>query len=79
MVAGGNKQRGIIDKEYAASPTAVLKSVLLTSTIYAAEERDVSVIDIPIDFIQTRINNDENKVILCLRGKIAYLWIKTAP
>ena len=36
MVAGGNKQRGTIDKEDAVSPTAALKSVLLTSTIDAA-------------------------------------------
>ena len=36
MVAGGNKQRSTIDKEDAASPTAALESVLLTSTIDAA-------------------------------------------
>ena len=55
MVAGGNKQRGTIDKEDVASPTSALESVLITSTIDAAEERDVAVIDIPNDFIQTRI------------------------
>ena len=51
MVAGGNKQRGTIDKEDAALPTAALESVLLTSRIDAAEERDVVVIDIPNAFI----------------------------
>ena len=51
MVAGGNKQRGTIDKEDAASPTAALESVLLKSTIDAAEERDFAVIDIPNAFI----------------------------
>ena len=79
MVAGGNKQRGTIDKEDAASPTAALESVLLTSRIDAAEERDVVVIDIPNAFIQNRINNDEDKVVLRLRGKLANLLIKTAP
>ena len=78
MVAGGNNQRGTIDKEDAASPTASLKSVLLTSTIYAAEERDVAMIDIPNAFIQTRIENDEDKVVLRLRGKLADILIKTA-
>ena len=67
MFAGGNNQRGTIDKEDAASPTAALESVLLTSTIDAAEERDSAVIDIPNAFIQTRINNDEDKVVLRLR------------
>ena len=37
MVARGNKQRGTIDKEDAALPTAALESVLLTSTIDDAE------------------------------------------
>ena len=79
MVSGGNKQRGTIDKEDAASPTAALESVLLTSTIDAAEERDFAVIDIPNAFIQTRIKNNEEKVILRLRGKLADFFIKSAP
>ena len=79
MVAGGNKQRSTIDKEDSASPTAALESVLLTSTIDAAEERYVAVIDTPNSFVQTRIKNDEDKVILRLRGNLADLLIKTAP
>ena len=53
--------------------------MLLTSTIDASEERDVAVIDIPNAFIQTRIKNYEDKVIMRLRGKLADLMIKTAP
>ena len=53
--------------------------MILASTIDAAEERDVAVIDIPNSFIQIRINNDEDKVVLRLRGKLADLLIKTAP
>ena len=79
MVAGDNKQRGTIEKEDAASPTAALESVLLTSTIDATEERDVAVIDIPNAFIQTRIKDDKDKVVLLLRVKLADLLIKTAP
>ena len=55
MVAGGNKQRGHIDKTYATSPTAALESVLLTSTIDTKEGRDVAIIDIPNAFVTTRI------------------------
>ena len=51
----------------------------MTSTIDAVEERDVAVIDIPNAFIQTRIKNDEDKVILRLRVKLADLLIKMAP
>ena len=53
--------------------------MLLTSTIDAAEERDVAVIDILNAFIHTRIKNDEDKVVLRLRGKLADLLIKMAP
>ena len=57
MVAGGNKQRGHIDKIDANSPTAALESVLLTSTIDAKEGRDVAIIDIPNAFVTTRIED----------------------
>ena len=79
MVAGGNKQRVTIDKEYSTLPTAALESVLLTSKIDSAEERGVAVIDLPNAFIQTRINKYEDKVVWRLRGKLADIWIKTAP
>ena len=62
MVAGGNKQRGHIDKTDANSPTATLESVLLTSTIDAKEGRDVDIIDIPNAFVTTRIE-DENDIV----------------
>ncbi len=37
-VAGGNKQRGFIDKDEASSPTVITKSVILTSLIDAKEQ-----------------------------------------
>ena len=36
-------------------------------------------IDIPNAFIQTRIKKYEDKVVLCLRGKLADILIKVAP
>ena len=62
MVAGGNKQRGHIDKTDATSPTAALYSVLITSTIDAKEVRDVAIIDIPNAFVTTRIE-DKNDIV----------------
>ena len=49
------------------------------STIDYAEESYAAVIDIPNAFIQTSIKNDEDKVVLRLRGKLADLLIKMAP
>ena len=79
MVAGGDKQRGTINKTDAASPTAALESVLLTATIDAKEGRDVATVEIPNAFITTRIENEEDKVIMRLRGRLAELMAATAP
>ena len=79
MVAGGNKHRGTINKEDAASPTAALESILLTATIDAKEGRDVAIIDIPNAFVQTRIEYDNDIVIMRLRGELAKLMADTAP
>ena len=55
MVAGGNTQRGNVNKTDATSPTAALKSVLLTSTIDTKDGRDMAIIDISNAFVTTRI------------------------
>jgi hypothetical protein len=79
MVAGGNKQRGKIDKLDASSPTAALESVLLTAVIDAHEGRNVAVIDIPNAFVQTSLEDDADKAIMRLQGKLAELMVKVAP
>jgi hypothetical protein len=52
-VGGGNKQHDYLSKEDLSSHTAVTESVLLTSIVNAAENRDVAIVDIPNAFIQT--------------------------
>jgi hypothetical protein len=79
IVAGGNKQRGTIPKEEASSPTVALESVLLTATIDAAEHRDVATIDIPNAVVQTKLENEGDKAIMQLRGRLAELMVKIAP
>ena len=78
-VAGGNKQRDFISKESASSPTVATKSVLLTSLIDAKERRDVAIVDIPNAFIQTVVENDEDKVIMRIRGHMVDVLVKVAP
>ena len=51
--ADGRKQREHIKKEDAASPTAALESILITSTIAAHERRDLATIDIPGAYLHT--------------------------
>jgi hypothetical protein len=78
-VAGGNKQRDLISKENASSPTVAMESVLLTSLVEAQENRDVAIVDIPNAFIQTGMEDDEDKVVMRIRGHMADVLMKVAP
>ena len=78
-VAGGNTQRDYLTKEDASSPTVSTQAVLLTSIVDAHERRDVAVIDIPNAFIQTRVNNPKDRVIIRIRGVVVDWLVKIAP
>jgi hypothetical protein len=62
-VAGGNKPRDYISKEDASSPTVATEAVLLSCIIDAEEGRDVAVIDIPNAFIQTRVEDEGDRLL----------------
>jgi hypothetical protein len=78
-VAGGNKQRDFISKEEASSPTVATESVLLSCIIDADEGRDVTVIDIPNAFIQTRIEDEKDMAIIMIRGILVDMPLDIAP
>ena len=78
-VAGGNKQRDYISKEDSSSPTVATESVLLTAVIAAEERRDTVVVDIPNAFIQTRVEREEDKVIIRVRGYLVDVLCKIDP
>jgi len=78
-VAGGNKQRDYISKEDASSPTVATESVLLTCIVDAEEGRDVAVIDIPNAFIQTRIEDKKDMVLMKIRGFLVDMLVDIAP
>ena len=78
-VAGGNKQRDYISKEDSSSPTVATESVLLTAVIAAEERRDTVVVDIPNAFIQTRVEREEDKVIIRVRGFLVDVLCKIDP
>ena len=79
VVAGGNMQRDYLTKEDSSSPTVSTEAVILTSIIDAHERRDVAVIDIPNAFIQTRVDNPKDRVIIRLRGVVVDWLVKAAP
>ena len=67
-VAGGNKQRGYIEKEDASSPTVATKSVILTSAL-----------DVPNAFIQMVVKDKKRRVIIRIRGMLMDILVKLAP
>ena len=66
--ADGRVQRQFISKEEAASPTAATESVLMTGVIEVKENRKVITFDIPNAFIQTYLENVNERIILTLHG-----------
>ena len=74
-VYSGNEKHRTIDKEDAASPTTSIESVILPSKIDAEESKYVEIVDTPNILIQTRIEDEEDKVIIHMRGKLDELLI----
>ncbi len=65
MVAGGNMQHGHVTKEELSSPTVSTEAVLLTLNVEDARKgRDVAVVDIPNAFIQTKVDDAKDCVII---------------
>jgi hypothetical protein len=78
-VAGGNKQRDYISKEDASLPTVATEAILLLCIIDAEEGRDVTVIDIPNAFIQTRVEDEGDMAIIKIRGVLVDILVQIAP
>jgi hypothetical protein len=79
LVGSGDKQRDYLSKEDSSSPTAATESMLLTSIVDVAENRNVAIMDIPNAFIQTRVENEKDRVIICIQGIVADWLVTIAP
>jgi hypothetical protein len=74
--AYGSTQREYMDRDEAASPTAMTESILITGVIEAKQQRDVMTADIPNAFGQTRIEkrvHPKNAVLVSLILEHDYL------
>jgi hypothetical protein len=52
------------------------ESILLTGMIEAKENRDVMTADIPNAFVQTKIDQDEEKIIMKIRGPLVDMLLE---
>ena len=77
--ADGRKQQNHISEEESASPTAHTESVITTGVTEAKEKRKVMSSDAPNAFMQTKVDNPEERMTLVLRGTAANVSVDTAP
>jgi hypothetical protein len=74
--ADGRKQREMTTKEEASAPIVAIKSVMLSATIDAMEERDVATVDIPGAFMQADI---DEVIHVKFEGEIAEMLVRMDP
>jgi Reverse transcriptase (RNA-dependent DNA polymerase) len=74
--ADGRKQRQIINKEDASSPTVSIEAVFITCVIDAHEGRDGATVDLPGAFMQADM---DELVHMKLEGTMAELLVKINP
>ena len=79
MVAGGDKQCSYIPKEKAASLMASLELVLLTAIIDAHKGWDIAITNVLNAFVQTKLEHDDDKAIVCFQGPLAQMLHDLAP
>jgi hypothetical protein len=79
IVAGGNIQCSHVTKEESSSPTVSTKAFLLPSIVDARKGRDVDVVDILNVFIQTKVDDTKDRVIIRITGVIVDWLVKVAP
>jgi hypothetical protein len=78
MVYNGKPARTWLSREDSASPTAALKSIMLTAVIDAHKERGVMTWDIPNAFIQALKDGDE-RVMMKSTGVLVDMSVKLNP
>ena len=82
LCVDGSTQRTWINKEEAGSPTVLLESLFLTSTIDAKERREVAIVDIPNAFILTenqKLDERHEMDVMKIQGRLALLLVDYAP
>jgi hypothetical protein len=81
--ANGSTQRAYMERDDAASPTAMTESILITATIDAKQKRDVMTADIPNAFVQTDVDEKNQvkgeRIIMKIRGPLVDMLLEIAP
>jgi hypothetical protein len=72
-----------MERDNAASPTAMTESILITATIDAKQKRDVMTTNIPNAFVQTNVDKKNQvkgeHIIMKIQGPLVDMLTKIAP
>jgi hypothetical protein len=82
MVYNGKPTREWLSREDSASPTAALKSIMLTAVIDAHEERSVMMCNIPNAFIQAlmpEVQDGDKRIIMKIIGALVNMLVELNP
>jgi hypothetical protein len=62
-----------------SSSTVSAEAITLTCIIDVLEGRDIAVVEIPNAFVQTVVEDEEQCVIICIRGNLVDVLVSIAP
>jgi hypothetical protein len=81
--ANGSPQRAFMERDDAASLTAMTESILITATIDAKQKRDVMTTNILNAFVQTDVDKKNQLkgecIIMKIRGPLVDMLLEIAP
>ena len=75
MVANGITQRAYTECDDTSSPTEAINAIIITGVIEAKQGRDLMINDIPNDFVQTPVFQDEGDTIIIMKIQGALVYI----
>ena len=80
-VTNDSMQRSYIDRDNAESPTAASNAIIITGVIEAKQGIDVMINDVPNDFLQTPVSQDNGDeiIIMKIRGALVDIICKISP
>jgi hypothetical protein len=80
---GSTQERAYMERDNAASPTAMTESIFITATIDAKQKCDAMTADIPNAFIQTDVDKKNQVkgecIIMKIRGPLVDMLLEIAP
>ena len=80
-VANGSTQRAYIDRDEAAIPTSARDAIIITGVIEAKQGRYVIINDVPNNFVQTTVPQDEGekRIIMKIQEALVDIICKIRP